>query len=174
DLIFIVSEARFTAMKFAGLTVILGLAAFVGWAEAGILHQRQVLQDFVEKSDLQLRQLKKLLQGADSKLRKEIRQYVESKLERFERILDYEGTYDGSYNLPVLGNCHLLSDYLLSTEKQYRQLRQLLKTADPALLEEIRGAVEKKIGHFRALLDTEGRKAGFRPDQAIAKPSQQF
>ncbi|CAN8030926.1 unnamed protein product [Ixodes persulcatus] len=87
-------KACFIAMKFAGLTVILGFAAFVGWAEAGLLRQRKVLQDFVEKSDLQLRQLKKLLQGADPQLRKEIRQHVESKLELFERILDHEGTYD--------------------------------------------------------------------------------
>ncbi|EEC17440.1 hypothetical protein IscW_ISCW011942 [Ixodes scapularis] len=165
-------KARFITMKFAGLTVILGFAAFVGWAEAGILHQRKVLQDFVEKSDLQLRQLKKLLQGADPQLWKEIRQHVEGKLELFEGILDHEGDVQPRTGLGQAGK--VLKDYLVSTEKQYKQLRQLLKTADPALQEEIRVAVEKKIGHFRALLDIEGRKAGFRPDQAVARPLKKF
>ncbi|CAN8002186.1 unnamed protein product [Ixodes hexagonus] len=137
-------------MKFAGLAVLLGCAALLGLAAAGIDGKRKVLKDFVDTSDLQLKQLKELVKVADPALRKEIRENVG------EEVL-HKYAPEEEPRTRARGGAQVLKDYLVSTEKQYAQLRQLLKTADPALRKEIKDTVQAKLGHFRALLERVGK-----------------
>uniref|UniRef100_V5H709 Putative secreted protein n=1 Tax=Ixodes ricinus TaxID=34613 RepID=V5H709_IXORI len=121
------------------LAVIFGIAALLGWVEAGDAEKQKVLDDFADKSDLQLRQLNKLAQDAGSDLQKKIGESAARKLTHFEAILKY---IDGVDQL----------DYLVSTEEQYADMRKLLKSSDAVWQKIVRNTVEEKLQHFRILL----------------------
>ncbi|XP_040072061.1 uncharacterized protein LOC115328711 [Ixodes scapularis] len=121
------------------LAVIFGIAGLLGWVEAGDAEKQKVLNDFADKSDLQLRELSKLAQVAGSDLLKEIGESVASKLTHFEAILKY---IDGVHQL----------DNLVSTEEQYADLRKVLKSSDAVWQKMVRDTVEEKLKHFRILL----------------------
>uniref|UniRef100_A0A6B0UUS4 Putative secreted protein n=1 Tax=Ixodes ricinus TaxID=34613 RepID=A0A6B0UUS4_IXORI len=135
------------------LAVIFGVAALLGWVEAGDAEKQKVLDDFADKSDLQLRQLNKLAQVAGSDLLKKIGESAARKLTHFEAILKY---IDGVDQL----------DYLVSTEEQYADMRKLLKSSDAVWQKIVRNTVEEKLQHFRILLRNVELKAN-----NVTKPS---
>uniref|UniRef100_V5H6Q1 Putative secreted protein n=1 Tax=Ixodes ricinus TaxID=34613 RepID=V5H6Q1_IXORI len=133
------------------LAVIFGVAALLGWVEAGDAEKQKVLDDFADKSDLQLRQLNKLAQVAGSDLKKKIGENVAIKLKEFEAILKYIGFVNHWGDSEAR---KILKDNLVSTEEQYADMRKLLSSA------------EEKLQHFRILLRNVELKAN-----NVTKPS---
>ncbi|XP_040072071.1 uncharacterized protein LOC115328713 [Ixodes scapularis] len=110
-------------MKFA---VIFGIAALLGWAEAGLGEKHNALDDFTDKSDLQLRQLNKLAQVAGSDLQEKVGENIALKLTEFEAIRKYIGFVKHRGEKEAR---KVLKDNLVSTEEQYADLRKLLRSA---------------------------------------------
>uniref|UniRef100_A0A090XD98 Secreted protein n=1 Tax=Ixodes ricinus TaxID=34613 RepID=A0A090XD98_IXORI len=145
------------------LAVIFGVAALLGWVEAGDAEKQKVLDDFADKSDLQLRQLNKLAQVAGSDLKKKIGENVAIKLKEFEAILKYIGFVNHWGDSEAR---KILKDNLVSTEEQYADMRKLLKSSDAVWQKIVRNTVEEKLQHFRILLRNVELKAN-----NVTKPS---
>uniref|UniRef100_A0A131Y8K2 Putative secreted protein n=1 Tax=Ixodes ricinus TaxID=34613 RepID=A0A131Y8K2_IXORI len=105
------------------LAVIFGMAALLGWVEAGLV------TDFADQSDPQLRQLSKLAQATGSDLQKKIGENVARKLAEFEAILKYIGFVKHWGEKEA---SKILKDNLVSTEEQYANMRKLLSSAGTA------------------------------------------